>query len=386
MTTSNNISSYIKDTEDNIRQLDRTTNNNTWATAVDTGTMFLIRNGALYQWKPTSTSGTKYTWGTGSTQIQIDGPVMTHFDADNSSHMLNQTLQPVQPGESITRLKPSGAFSELRAFGNNAPIYKSNVFGTKPGLELDNCGFVSDSNLSFHGSFTVMMVMKWLPNTWTNYFGARSIDTAYPGNDQGQIGNEFDPNDNGYSSSPRFWGSSAVTTTRTQDRFIGSRALYAEAAANTGWQWYVEGGGINISDNQDAEFQDHVGMENTRTTEGANGYTSYDLSFDPLGLRGAQTPIIMTYRYEYNPENTTGVGGTYAGLCTVNVNGGYRNKYRNINMFYKPTLQGLKIGEKGTHSLGELLIVNAALPLEQINRLGTAMASKWGGQWYGVNY
>lgn len=384
MTTTNNISTYIKDTEDNIRKLSRTTTN-TWAAATDTGRLFLIKDGALYQWQPTGTASNNYTWMDGTTEISLPGPVVAHFDANNSAHMLNQTLQPVTDGQSVSRLDlQNSMFQTLRATGENSPIYKTNQFGSKPGLELNKAGFTSDDNLLVEGSFTVMMVMKWLPRTFINYYGARSNDTG--GSYTPEHGNEFDPDDNGYNNDPKFWGSTNPTTIRTYDRHIGAWAISTNAASNTGWQWYGSGGGMRNDNDQEGEFQNQAGMETTIINKGANGYTDSDLSFDPLGARGTATPIIASYRYHYDPKYAPNPIGYYAGQAEFKINGGYRGMSKRVPIKFKPAISGLHLGIDGTHTLGEVLIINSELSNEQYNRLGSALASKWGGSWYGVNY
>jgi hypothetical protein len=384
MTTTNNISTYIKDTEDNIRKLSRTSTN-TWAAATDTGRLFLIKDGALYQWQPTDTASNSYTWTDGSTELSLPGPVVAHFDATNPAHMLNQTLQPAADGQSVSRLNlQNSLFQTFRATGENSPVYRANMFGSKPGLELNRAGLTSDEDLTMEGSFTVMMVMKWLPRTFTNYYGARPTDTTSTYTPE--HGNEFDPDSLGYNSDPMFWGSTNPTTRRTYDRYIGSWAVSTEAATNTGWQWYTGGGGIRNDNDQPGEFQSQVGMGTNIINKGANGYTDSDLSFDPLGVRGTATPIIMSYRYNYDPKYSPNPGGYYYGTQELKVNGGYRGLSKLNAMLTKPAISGLHLGIDGTHILGEVLILNSDINNEQYNRLGSALANKWGGSWYGVNY
>lgn len=361
----NSIASFIRDTEHNIKNLSRGLTN-TWAVAVDTGAIFLIKNNALYQWSSNANKirgSYQYT-----PEIKLPYPAWVHVDASDSDTIVGASGV-LGNNTRISRVKNKATTGIENFFPNTGScLYKTNAFGTQPGIELSGDGrLISDLDEHVHDDgLTIFMVFKLLP-TFDSYDGDNAtLDSRAP-NHVGLFSDKSYSNPDNYGSGP--W-SYLYMRENTND--------------NTGIDWYYQPLG------EDSSATDQVGEITPYVLGKGNGiyYSPGNDSnqFDPLGVENGNNTIVSMWRYG---TQTHGLKTAFPVRTSEwRINGWSRG--RTLNGYGSPNMYGMQIGgypngnpisTGGHYVVGEFIAIRDFMSNDYVNTIGSTLANKWGGYW-----
>lgn len=345
--TTQNISKYISDTKKNILIAD--VSDNTFAHAIDTNELLLKRDGSWIEWRFNHNTGTYQLPGT---DIVVNNTPLTHLDVSDTNTILhnNDGIDIRGSNMPIDRVHAqAGTWSMTNNTNQQPPVYRENLINNLPGLYFSNNSSLVTTDLHvrqrvFHGDFTAFMVVK--PR---NYYQDWGDTTPYDSFDR--------------RVESMLWGSHSVHL--GVDGYGGHNiGLWLDQASTA---FYVRPMGLGL-------YQSHQAQIRTDTEP----YTS--------GIDLRETPMIICSQYNsahnsmgYTLETSDPDPIPTSNIVTVNVCN-YQFYTARANS-YTHTLAGLRLGGKGGFNLGEFMIFNSAMSTNDINNVGSHLATKWGSAW-----
>lgn len=343
------ISSYIKDTEANIMQLDRSTDG-LFAFATDTGRIYMSESGHWVRFTPGDISSeTDYT----EAGVKFTAPVLACLDFTDPSTMYTSTnvrLSDINTDNvQVNRIEGlhGSVYTPRQDTFSAQPVLKRNLFNGAPGLSLPPGSFLQDGNnlKTYKNRFTVMIVMRLQPS-YTNGLNPSSNELILPGIEKSGLFCSYNVTSN------REGNTASIACTVSQQSQTQLRVRCA-------------GGGNSFS----KDYYYNTGKYNALQATGV------DIA------RG--DPFILTYTCEGSNIDATD--------SKLMFSLGGNTWYDKSNSVRKaPTLTGLWLGRNhfndgtityGGIDLGYCLMLNDCLGASQLNSVGNMLATKFGTTW-----
>jgi len=345
--TTQNISKYISDTKRNILTAD--VSNNTFAHAIDTNELLLKRDGSWIEWRFDHNTGFYQLPGT---DIVLNHTPLTHLDiSDTNTRIHNSDGVDARVGTmGVDRVyAQAGSWSMSNNSDQAPPSYHDSLINNKPGLSFtkNNSLVTTDPHVRqrvYHGDFTTFIVVM--------------LHKYYVSLDSSELHDNVDRVIDGM-----LWGSHAV-----------HHGVDGQGGSNIG-MWYDRGVGyMHIRPMGMGMHQSH--------------YTQIRSTNEPFlsGTDLSITPMVICSQYHaahngvgHSNESSDVFMNISSNMASVNVCN-YQS-YTATSNNYMHTLNGLRIGGKGGFNLGEFIIFNSALSIDEIDTVGSHLATKWGSVW-----
>lgn len=349
--TTQNISKYISDIKGNILKAD--VSNNTFAHAIDTNELLLKRDGSWIEWRFDHNTGFYQLPGT---DIVLNHTPLTHLDISDTNTKIHNsdgfdirgTTMPIDRLHAQT-----GNWSMSNNSDQQPPSYHDNLINNKPGLRFtqNNSLVTTDQHARqrvYHGNFTVFIVVelhKYYENLNTNELHD-SMDRIIDG---------------------MFWGSHAVHGGYDNNGGNNIGLWYDRTFSSSTGYLYIRPMGLGMHQSHHAQ----VKSNNEPYLSGT------DLSI---------TPMVICSQYHaayngvgYSNESSDVDMSPASNIASVNVCN--YQFYSAQSNGYMHTLNGLRFGGKGGFNLGEYMLFNNTLSVDEINSVGSHLATKWGSVW-----
>lgn len=345
--TTQNISKYISDTKGNILKAD--VSNNTFAHAIDTNELLLKRDDSWIEWRFDHNTGFYQLPGT---DIVLNHTPLTHLDISDTNTKIHNSDGFDIRGTSmpVDRVyAQAGSWSMSNNSDRKPPSYHDNLINNMPGLNFTiNDSLVTTDHHArqrvYHGEFTAFIVVEL-----HKYYENLDTNTLHDSMDLGIEG--------------MLWGSHAVH--HGSDNLGGS---------NVG-VWYDRGVGYIYIRPMG------LGMHQSHAAQIRNVNEPF-LSGIDLTLK----PMVICSQYHaahngvgYSNESSDVDMDVSSNIATVNVCN--YQFYTGQSNGYMHTLNGLRFGAKGGFNLGEYMLFNSVLSIDEINNVGSHLATKWGSVW-----
>ena len=347
--TLKNISKYISDTKRNILNSDHP--EDTFAHAVDTNELLHKQSNKWVTWRMDHNMG---SYNLPDTNITTQNTPLLHMDvSDISTSILDHDKQRVHH-ESIeikSVIPQVSGWVMSNPSVSRPPLYDQSLINNLPGLKFTNkSALMTHDNMVnsrvYHGDFTVFMAVQ-LHEYYINW--NESVITDNP--DRTNVG--------------LLWG--------CHNSHAGSSSTYTSTHI---------GGWYEHSINRIAIRP--IGAR-LMHSHGANISPTSEPYLSGVDLKDA--PMIICWQYSsshnglYHTHESSEPDLHAPGGCVMSIN---------INNYIKSTwssdidelvLSGLRLGGLGGFNLGEYLIYNNTMNQNDINNIGSHLATKWGADW-----
>ena len=349
--TTQNISKYITDTKRNILTAD--VPDNTFAHAIDTNELLLKRDGSWIEWRFDHNTGFYQLPGT---DIVLNHTPLTHLDiSDTNTKIHNSDSVDIRNTiSSIDRVyAQTGSWSMSNNSDQAPPSYHDNLINNMPSLRFltNNSLVTTDHHVRqrvYHGDFTAFIVVE--------------LHKYYESLDTNELHDSIDRIIDGM-----FWGSHAVHHGVDSDGGSNIGLWYDRAHSSSTGYLYLRPMGLGMMHGHNAR----VASNNEPFLSGTDLSTS---------------PMVICSQYHaahngvgYSSESSDVDLNPTSNVASVNVCN-YQFKVVQSDG-YMNTLNGLRFGGKGGFNLGEYMLFNSALSVDEIDSVGSHLATKWGSVW-----
>lgn len=349
--TTQNISDYISDTKSNI--LASQASVNTLAHAVDTNELLLKRSTGWTQWRLDHNTG---AYQLPDTNIVLQHAPLTHVDvSDTRTQLLGTDRQDIRhTNDQLKQLVPqAGTWTMEPCNNSSAPVLNDNTLNGLASLRFNSTASLITSDLNvrtrpYHGDFTAFAVVKLI--RYYSDWGETALHSSEDKNLDGLI-----------------WGSH-----NTHGGYDGQGGQYVGAwfdHATTAFYIRPIGNGMHQS-------------HHAQVTNSNEPYLS--------GVDLLEMPIVICSQYNSSHNSlshkhqSTDPDLHTTGGVTITVNVCNYQKYTghsNYGTQYSCILNGLRFGGEGGFDLGEFVLFNSALERDEIDAVGSHLATKWGSVW-----
>jgi hypothetical protein len=349
--TTQNISKYISDTKRNILTAD--VSDNTFAHAIDTNELLLKRDGSWIEWRFDHNTGFYQLPGT---SIVLNHTPLTHLDISNTNTKIHNSdgVDARNISSSIDRVyAQAGSWSMSNNNDQAPPSYHDNLINNMPGLRFlsYNSLVTTDHHVRqrvYHGNFTAFIVVE--------------LRKYYESLDSNELHDSMDRIIDGM-----FWGSHAV---HIGIDGIGGNNIglwYDRTYSGTTGYLYIRPMGLGMHNSHHVQIR----SDNEPFVSGTDLSTSpmvicsqYHSAYNGVGYSNESSEV------DFDPTSS---------IASVNVCN-YQT-YTAQSVTFTHTLNGLRFGGKGGFNLGEYMLFNSALSTDEINSVGSHLATKWGSVW-----
>lgn len=371
--TTPQIRSYKKDTHSNIVN-SSSIEDGQWAFAVDTGSIFLSRDGGWIEWSADSRTGSHTFTDTSDQQITLPYSPIAHLDAANLNSMLTARGVAPSDGDSISEWQSvnSGTYTVKQPRASERPEYDANGLGTgRPAVHFKGTTMATGEEFnskSNHGDYTVIMALR-LNKVMLNNDRYMQGGTSYT--DKPQTNQVI-------SDIPDFslFGSAVDSYAQSGTSGLSSSIEFKYDTNTFNYlEWLLMGGNV---------YWDDLNLVDIYTGDGDVAEGGFDGSLH-AGLRalgaGVDTNWILTFRVASRSLNSHGL--IERAIC----GGAYTHRYTtNIGTF---SMRGLGIGiantamtpRGGNFMLGEMFVYNDLIETGHLNQIGSYLSAKWSAPW-----